>query len=87
MGRPRADKERQISYDVSSMWNLKKNNTNELIYKTEVESQTGKTNLIIKKDRGRYKLGFGIKIYILLYRKQITNKDILYNMGAILNIF
>ena len=66
MGRPRADRERQISYDVSSMWNLKKNNTNELIYKTEIESQTGKTNLIIKKERGRYKLGLGIKIYMLL---------------------
>ena len=52
MGRPRADRERQVSYDVSYMWNLNKNNTNELIYKTEVESQRGKTNLIIKKEKG-----------------------------------
>ena len=33
-------RERQISYDITYMWNLKKKNgTNELIYKTEIESQ------------------------------------------------
>ena len=44
MDRPRdcqtevkSDRERQISY--IAMWNLKKNGTNELIYKTEIESQ------------------------------------------------
>ena len=26
-------------YDITYMWNLKKKGTNELIYKTEVESQ------------------------------------------------
>ena len=31
------DRERQISYDIAYMWNLK-NGTNELIYKTEIES-------------------------------------------------
>ena len=31
---------RQISYDIASMWNLKKKVTNELIYKTEIDSQT-----------------------------------------------
>ena len=31
--------QRQISYDIAYMWNLKKNGTNELIYKTEIESQ------------------------------------------------
>ena len=31
-------KQRQISYDVTYMWNLKKNDTNELIYKTEIDS-------------------------------------------------
>ena len=30
----KADREGQISYDIASMWNLKKG-TNELIYKTE----------------------------------------------------
>ena len=31
----KSDRERQISYDITYMWNLKKNDTNELIYKTE----------------------------------------------------
>ena len=33
------DRERQISYDITHRWNLK-NSTNELIYKTETDSQT-----------------------------------------------
>ena len=31
--------ERQKSYDIAYMWNLKKRGTNELIYKTETELQ------------------------------------------------
>ena len=33
------DRERQKSYDITYMWNLK-NDTNELIYKTDTDSQT-----------------------------------------------
>ena len=35
------DRERQILYDITYMWNLKIN-TNELIYKTETDSQMWK---------------------------------------------
>ena len=35
----KSDRERQISYDIIYMWNLKYD-TNELIYKTETDSQT-----------------------------------------------
>ena len=35
-----SDRERQISYDIAYMWNLKKNDTNELLYKIEADSQT-----------------------------------------------
>ena len=35
---------------VSHMWNLK-NDTNELIYKTETDSQTSKTNLWLPKGK------------------------------------
>ena len=35
----KSDREKQISNDVTYMWNLKKE-TNELIYKTEIDSQT-----------------------------------------------
>ena len=34
----KSDRERQVSYDIAYMWNLKKA-TNELIYKTETQSQ------------------------------------------------
>ena len=34
-----SDRERQISYDITYMWNLKYD-TNGLIYKTEIDSQT-----------------------------------------------
>ena len=33
-------RERDISYSMSYMWNLKRNDTNELIYKIETGSQT-----------------------------------------------
>ena len=35
----KSDREKQTLYDITSMWSLKENGTNELIYKTEVESQ------------------------------------------------
>ena len=35
-----SDRERQIPYGINFMWNLKKNDENELIYKTETDSQT-----------------------------------------------
>ena len=47
--RSKSDRERQISYDITYMWNLKKNDTNELIYKTETDSHTLKTNLWLPK--------------------------------------
>ena len=35
----KSDRERQIPYDITYIWNLK-NDTNELIYKAEIDSQT-----------------------------------------------
>ena len=37
--------EKDISYNITYMWNLKENDTNELIYKREADSQMQKTNL------------------------------------------
>ena len=56
-------RERQIScnitYNITYKWNLKKNDTNELIYKTELDSQTQKRNLWLPQGKGggRDKLG------------------------------
>ena len=36
----KSDNERQTSYDVTYMWNLKKNNITETICRTETDSQT-----------------------------------------------
>ena len=36
----KSDRERQIAYETTYMWNLKRNDSNELIYKTEIASQT-----------------------------------------------
>ena len=35
----KSERERQISYDITYMWNLKYD-TNELIYETKADSQT-----------------------------------------------
>ena len=35
----KSDRERQTSHDIAYMWNLKKSDINELIYKTEIDSQ------------------------------------------------
>jgi len=61
----------------------KRNDTNELIYKTEADSQTSRTNLWLPA--GRMEEGivgeFGMDVYTRLYLKWITNKDLLYSTG------
>ena len=61
--------QRQISYDITYIWNLKKNNTNELIYKTEIDPQTWKTNLWLPGGKGGRGINWkiGNDIYTLLY--------------------
>ena len=63
------------------MWNLKRD-TDDLIYKTEIDSQTENKLVVIQGKRGGgINWEFGINIYTLLYVKQINNKDLLYNIG------
>ena len=52
------------------MWNLKRNDKNELIYKTETDSQTSRTNLTVTRGKGEGEgivREFGIDMYTLLY--------------------
>ena len=64
------------------MWNLKRNDTNELTYKTGRESQTWKTNLRLQGwGREGIVRDFGKVMYTLLCLKWITNKDLLYFTG------
>ena len=48
----KSDRERQISHGITCMWNLKKTDTNELIYKAEIDSQTQKTDFWLPKKKG-----------------------------------
>ena len=43
--------EKDKYHDTAYMRNLKKNDTNEVIYKTEIDSQTQKTNLWLPKGK------------------------------------
>ena len=61
-------RERQISYDIAYMWNLKNNGTDELIYKREIKSQMWKTNLRLPGGKG-INWEIGIDIETLLYMK------------------
>ena len=65
------------------MWNLKKNDINELIYKTEQTNRYRKQTYGYQRGQwgGQINQGFGINIYTLLRIKQINNKDILYSTG------
>ena len=79
----KSDREREIVYDVPYMQNLKKNDTNEHIYKAETGSQTQRTSLrLLGEGRGEREVReFGMDMYTLLYLKLITNKDLLYHTG------
>ena len=73
----------EISYDISYMWNLQRNHTNEIICKTEMDSQTLRMSLWLPGGR----MGEGIvresemDKYTPLYLKESTNKDLLYSTG------
>ena len=60
-----------------------KNDTNELIYKTEIDSQTQKTNLQLPKGQGAGGINqkFEINRYTLQYIKQINTKNLPYRTG------
>ena len=64
-------------YDIPYMWNLKRNDTNKLIYKTERDSQTQKTNSWLPQGEGIVKDFRRVK-NTLLSLKWVTNKDPLY---------
>ena len=64
------------------MWNLKRNDTTELTYKTEIDLQ----NELMAARQGRIAGGgivreMEIDMYTLLYLKWITNKVLPYSTG------
>ena len=75
--------EKQIPYDVTYMWILKYG-TNELIYETETEPQTQRTDLWLPRESwgGRgMDWEFGVGRRKLLHLEWIHNKVLLYSTG------
>ena len=58
------------------MWNLKRNDTNEFIYKTETDSQTSRMSLwLLGEGWGEGTVReFGMDMYTQLYLKLITTR-------------
>ena len=67
---------------ISLIYGILKNDTNELIYKTETDSQTENKLLVTKEERrGGMDWEFGISRCKLLYIEWINNKVLLYRTG------
>ena len=60
------------------MWNLKRNDTNELTYLTGRDSQTYKMKLCLLGRKDNQGVWDG-HVHTAIYLKWITNKDLLYN--------
>ena len=63
--------EKDKYYMISLIFGILKTDTNEFIYKTEIDSQTQKTHLWLPKGKGEGRINqkFWINIYTLLYIK------------------
>ena len=75
----KSDKEEEISYGIPNRPNLKKNDTNQLIYKTETDLEH---ELMIKRGKAwteRIVRESRMDRYTLLYLKWITHKDLLHS--------
>ena len=68
-----------VKVEFFDMQSLKRNDTNELIYKTETDLES---ELVVVLGEGwRLDRKFCINTYTLLYLKWITNKDLLCSTG------
>ena len=73
----KSDREGEISHYILYMWNLKRNDTNKLRKQSLIDLEN---KLMVAEGKGE--LGSLGKVgYMLLYSKQITNKDLLYSTG------
>ena len=79
-----SDREEEISYDIPSMGNLKRNDTNDLSCKTETDSEN---ELTVARQRGRMRGrdSYGVwaqYVYTAILIKWIACKDLLYSIGS-----
>ena len=68
-------RESQMSYDLNYLWNIK-NDTNELIYKREIDLQNRKKKQETKGERGEGKVNYEYEInkYILQYINRLKTR-------------
>ena len=82
--RSKLEKERQIPYGITYVWNLKYG-TNEPIYlQTETDSQTYRMDLWLPRRRWVGEEGLGVwgqQMQTIIYREWINNKVLLYSTG------
>ena len=80
--RSKSERERQIPYDITYMWNLKYG-TNETIYKIETDSQKQKTDVWLPRRRGEERGGLGVWGWEMqtILLKWINNQVLLYGTG------
>ena len=77
----KSDRERQMPYDITYMWNLKYD-TNEPIYETETDSQRKDVWLPkVRRGGGRMHWEFGVSRCKLFYIGCINNKVLLDSTG------
>ena len=74
--------ERQISYDITHMWNLKYD-TNEPVYKTELARRHREQTCGCQGGGGRGGMDWELEIHRrkLLYREWVNNKVLLHSTG------
>ena len=77
-----ADTERQIPYNIAHVWDRKRAQANLFTRQSRVSNVESKHGW--QEVRGRGRLGL---IYALKYIKLMTNKDLLYTQGTLLNNF
>ena len=73
------DREEKTSYNVRYMWNLERNDTSELTYKTERLTEVEKGLMVARGKRQGEGLveEFGTDMYTHLYLKWTASKDLL----------
>ena len=79
------NREGEISYGIYYMWNLKRNDANELNLQNRKRLTDLENELMVAWGEGRIR-DFGNIIYTLLYLNWITNKDLLIAHGTLLNV-
>ena len=85
--RSKSERERQIPYGITYMWNLKYG-TDEPISKTETDSQTWIADMWLPRGRGSgMDWEFGVKRRKLLHLEWIDNEVLLYSTGNYVQSF